>query len=381
MKTPLREFRLLVLLMGLVLFFHQVAAQEKPARIEVATVFAYPNSDPYDRANLFGFNHAPNVTILPDGNLMAAWFSGSHEGSIHQLILGSISRDGGKTWSEARALVDIPRKSDFDPAFLVDGATTWIFFVAGRWNRYPFVGLRDAERKEVGIDSFRLYSIHSEDNGATWSAPEMVIDRRLFSRANGITLRSGQMLVPVYDDSGGGKWVGGVLRSSDKGQTWQLGGLVGAAEGKAGGEPTIAELDDGDVLIAMRSRDGRVWFAQSPDAGDTWKAPYASGFEAAASSHALYRTKSGRILLAYDACKPPLRSPLVLRSLNQKTMQWGEPIEVADIVPPEAPFWSTQVAYPSIAELPDGTIVVVWSEVKTAPEEQCGKILSAQIRL
>ena len=42
------------------------------AKIEVSTVFEYGNSDPYDRANLYGFNHAPNVTVAPDGSLIAA---------------------------------------------------------------------------------------------------------------------------------------------------------------------------------------------------------------------------------------------------------------------------------------------------------------------
>ena len=67
------------------------------AKIEVSTVFEYGNSDPYDRANLYGFNHAPNVTVAPDGSLIAAWFSGAHEGDIHQLILQAKSADGGKS--------------------------------------------------------------------------------------------------------------------------------------------------------------------------------------------------------------------------------------------------------------------------------------------
>ncbi len=348
--------------------------------MEYSTVFAYPKRDPYDRSNLYGFNHAPNVCTLPDGRLLASWFSGPYEGSIHQVILGSTSSDGGKTWSEAREIFDTPKKSDYDPALLVDGDTTWLFFVAGRWNRYPFVGIGETEDREVGLDSYRVYAIKSKDSGQTWSEPKEVVSDSLFCRGNGIVLKTGQLLLPVYDlvDK---KWTSSILRSDDKGNTWKKVGLVGAAEGKAGGEPSIAALDNGDVLIALRSRDGRVWFAQSSDAGDTWKEPFSSDFDAAASSHTLFRSRTGKVLLVYNACKPPLRSPLVVRVLDQKLMQWGEPVFVARIDEPKAPFWSTQVAYPSIAELADGTFVVVWTEIGMAPDEQYGKIMSARLSL
>ena len=61
------------------------------------TVHEHPHADPYDRANLYGFNHAPSVTTLTDGRLLAAWFSGPFEASVDQVILGAYSSDGGQT--------------------------------------------------------------------------------------------------------------------------------------------------------------------------------------------------------------------------------------------------------------------------------------------
>jgi hypothetical protein len=344
-------------------------------------VFEYVNSDPYDRTNLYGFNHAPNVTVLPDGSLVAAWFSGAHEGDIHQLILQAKSRDGGKSWSTATPLVDIPRKSDFDPAFLVKGSRTWMIFAAGRWNRYPWVGERAAEKAQVGLDSYRLHIVQSDDSGRNWSEPVVAIGQRGFSCKNGIVLKDGRLIVPVYDDSGGGKWATSMLRSADDGKTWQWVGQVLAAEGKAGGEPAVVELDSGAILTAMRSRDGHIWFAQSQDAGDTWSVPYAGEFDAATSSQALFRTKAGQVLLAYNACKPPARTPLALRILDQKTMKWGEPLEFARAPAPGKEVWSSQVSYPSITELSDGMLVVVWTEISLAPNAQSGKIMAARIKL
>ncbi len=352
------------------------------AKVEFeSTVFDYGNADPYDRGNHHGFNHAPNVAILPDGRLLAAWFSGAYEGDVHQAILGATSADGGKTWAPAAPIVDLPRKSDFDPAFLVRGRRTWMLFTAGRWNRYPFVGLREVERREVGLDSYRLHLMHTDDAGRTWSAPAPVgPERRGFCRGNGIVLASGTLLFPVYDDAGEGKWVTSLLRSRDDGATWQWVGAVGAADGKAGGEPVIAELDGGRVLVAMRSRDGRVWFAVTRDEGTTWEQPFASDFDGAASSHALLRTKSGRVLLAYNACKPPHRTPLVLRELvDPRAFRWGESIVIAHAPAAPADAWSSQVSYPSIAETTPGTLVVVWTEIILSPQRQPGIIRAARV--
>lgn len=358
-----------------------IAAASAASIESVSLVFKYPKGDPYDRQNLHGFNHAPNVTTLPDGSLLAAWFSGAYEGDVHQLVLGAASRDGGKSWSAAVPLVDLPRTSDFDPAFVTKGRKTWMLIAAGRWNRYPWVGLRDAEQRQVGMDSFRLHLMHTVDSGRTWSEPTAPLSRRGFCRGNGTVLRNGAILFPVYDDVGKGAWTTSILRSTDDGASWHWTGQVGAAEGKAGGEPTIAELDNGHVLAAMRSRDGHMWFAESPDAGDTWGQPSRSDFNAAASSHALFRTKAGRVFLAYNACKPPERTALSIRELDQTTKKWGVSLEVAHAPAKATDAWGSQVAYPSIAELADGTLVLVWTEISLAPQWQTGIIRAARIRL
>jgi len=348
--------------------------------IEPFTIFHYAKSDdPYDLTNLYGFNHAPNVAVLPDGRVMAVWFSGPYEASVHQCILGAVSADAGRTWSEAKPLVDFPRASDFDPALLGDGDKIWLFFAVGRWDRYPFVGGRDEEKKKVGLDSFHVYARHSEDSGKTWSEPVQPIPERLFSRNNGIVLQDGSLLLPVYDQPDG-KSVASVLRSEDHGGTWKRYGSIQGADGKAGGEPTIAELRDGSVLMALRSRDGNLWLATSKDGGRTWGEAINSGLQAAASSSSLFRTKSGEVILTYDDCKPPDRSPLVMRQLDQKTMQWGSPLKLAETPPKkETDEGTRQVSYPSVTELADGTLLAVWTEIHVSGDAQSGRIVGARV--
>ena len=86
-----------------------------PKLMSRSLIFKSPSKDPYDLKNLYGFNHATSVVTLPDGRLLAAWFSGPFEASVHQVILASYSSDRGKTWSKAEVLQDSRGKSDFDP--------------------------------------------------------------------------------------------------------------------------------------------------------------------------------------------------------------------------------------------------------------------------
>lgn len=185
-----------------------------------STIFVHPSGDPYDLSNRYGFNHAPSVVVLPDGRLLAAWFSGPYEASVHQVILGSFSSDHGQTWTKAEVLQDFPRVSDFDPAFIADGNRTWFFYLAGRWNRYPFV--RD-EANQVGNNSFKTYCRYSDDSGRTWSAPA-VVHNSATCRSNGIRLSTGELLLPITDIPC--CMTVGVLKSSDGGKSWKRFGRI-----------------------------------------------------------------------------------------------------------------------------------------------------------
>ncbi|HEX7010789.1 MAG TPA: sialidase family protein, partial [Phycisphaeraceae bacterium] len=232
-------------------------------------MFRYGKADPYDRTNLYGFNHAPSVTLLADGRLLAAWFSGPYEASVHQVILGSFSDDGGATWSPAQVLQDDPRRSDFDPAFLADGNRTWLCFSVGRWNRYPFVGLRDAEKREVGVDSFRLMMRVSEDAGATWSDAVQVLPETGWGpRSNGIRLASGELVLPIYRFKR--PRIAALLCSRDSGATWQRLGTVEGPGGMDVVEPSVAQVSSGKLLMVLRTADGRLWMASSENRGQTW---------------------------------------------------------------------------------------------------------------
>ena len=103
---------------------------------------------------------------------------------------------------------------------------------------------------------------------------------------------------------------------------------------------------------------------------------------AAPTSANLFRLKDGRLLLTHDE-SPRQRSPLTLRISQDDGATWGEPFTLAEIAEPREgdPIWGTQVTYPSVAQLGDGTVVVVWAEIILADAEQYGDIRAAKVQV
>jgi hypothetical protein len=55
-------------------------ASEPCEIIDRTLVFKHTSTDPKDPANHSGYNLGPSIALLPDGRLMAAWFSSPSEG-------------------------------------------------------------------------------------------------------------------------------------------------------------------------------------------------------------------------------------------------------------------------------------------------------------
>ncbi|MCC6681271.1 MAG: exo-alpha-sialidase [Phycisphaeraceae bacterium] len=365
--------------------------QPKPvALVESETViFDYGNGDPYDLANLHGFNHATSVAALPDGRVMAMWFSGPYEASVHQSIMAADSDDGGRTWSKAYLFSDEPRTSDFDPAFIVNGDQVLAFFSTGRWTRWPFVGIGDAARKQVGTESFQIWMKRSGDSGRTWSLPQApLIAPGWNCRSNGIRLSNGHLLLPLHYLQSPHR--SAALLSEDGGKTWHISQEVAMPDKQDAAEPSAAQLSDGSLLMALRTRDGKLWFTRSHDSGNTWETPIATDISATSGSHSLFRHSSGKLVLVHNPGPVPLRTELTLRVSLDDGGTWSQPVLLASVEAPEempaaadAPdvVWSRQVSYPSVCELPDGKLVVVWGLIEMSSASQSGIIHAARVSL
>jgi predicted neuraminidase len=332
-------------------------AQEAPA-IQITdrtVIFKHTSTDPKDPANTSGFNLGPSIAVLPDGRVMAVWFSSPSEGATSQRIVQAFSSDQGRTWGSATVLQDFDGQADFDPSLFVAGKETFLFF--------------SAFRPQIDI-----YFRRSTDSAKTWTEPVKLNQPNHTTRANGIRLSTGELLVPLHLR---GTKAGGVLKSSDGGQTWTRFGAVANPEGQ-GGEPTIAETKSGKIHMILRTKDDQLWRSISLDKGETWSATEKTGLTGTSSASHLLCTRDGTLVLTYNPGPDPHRFPLHLRISRDEGVTWSEPTLLADR-PAKGSGWS--ICYPALTELADGTLVAIWAQKKDSPGELYGDIHSARIRL
>src|SRR6476619_4842848 len=102
-------------------------------------------------------SHCATVTVLPDGELLAAWMTGSYETSPDQYIALARRPPTASAWTSPERIVDTHGHAAGQPVFLLDhGGVLWLYFVtlAGR-----------------GWTSAQLMRQRSDDLGRHWSAP------------------------------------------------------------------------------------------------------------------------------------------------------------------------------------------------------------------
>ena len=323
----------------LALTFPTVIRAESPITITDRTVvFAHTSTDPKDPSNMSGYNFGPTVTALPDGRVMAAWFSAPSEGAESQRLMQAFSSDQGRTWGGATVLQDFEGAADFDPALLVAGNETFLFFSA----IHP---------------KLDVYFRSSGDSAKTWTEPVKVDQLNHTTRSNGIRLSSGELLVPLHLR---GTKNGGVLKSRDGGKAWTRHGAVANPEGQ-GGEPTIAETKSGAIHMILRTRDGQLWRSISRDKGETWSAAEKTGLSSTSCASHLLCARDGTLVLTYNPGPIPHRFPLLIRTSRDEGATWSEPTLLADR-PEKVGGWS--ICYPTLTELADGTLVAIWAQKK-----------------
>lgn len=323
--------------------------------IDRRVIFEHTHTDAKAPDNTSGFNLGPSVAVLPDGRVMAVWFSAPSEGAASQRIMQAFSSDQGRTWGAASVLQDFEGKVDFDPVLLVAGKETFLFFSSF----------------DPQID---IYVRRSHDSGVSWSEPLKLNQPNHTTRSNGIQLSTGELLVPLHLR---GTKAGGVMKSSDGGATWKRFGQVANPEGQ-GGEPTIAEMPSGAVHMLLRTKDGQLWRSISRDKCETWSTAEKTGLTATSSASHLLCTRSGTLIVTHNPGPVPLRFPLHLRLSRDEGITWSEPILLADR-PTKTPGWS--ICYPTLTELPDGTLLAIWAQVKSTSTELYGDIHSARLKL
>ena len=226
----------------------------------------------------------PALAVTRDGTLLA-FAEARHEGPGDAGDIDLVVRrstDAGRSWSASTTVWDDGPNTCGNPAPVVDAETGRVVLPM-TWNHG-----RDLERDIIAGRSReprRTYVTTSDDDGKNWAPPRELPGLRrpqwgwyATGPGNGIQIvrgrYKGRIVVPAnHSDrtSEGHFYRAHVICSDDAGESWSLGGIAGPATN----ESAVAELDDGSLLLNMRSYAGRNRRALSVsrDGGATWSAP------------------------------------------------------------------------------------------------------------
>lgn len=245
----------------------------------------------------------------PDGSLMAVWTQSSAESQPDQHQAFARSDDDGKTWSKPRIIAGPKKPGDGHIA-------SWGYPLVTRSGRiYILYSQHIGKTDQFFHHTGWLHGIFSDDNGATWSAPQNVPMRRSM-RDNpdpamppnvlcwqkplrlgkdarylaGVTRWTSFAVTPNPTKS----WMSADARvefmrfenidenpePKDIRITWFAFNeqalsvpYPGHAEVSACQEPSLVKLPDGRLFCVMRTCSGSPCWSVSADQGETWTVP------------------------------------------------------------------------------------------------------------
>jgi len=322
----------------------------------------------------------PTLARRANGELVLVW-SGGRES--HVCPFGRVewmrSRDGGRTWSFPRVLIDsaiddrdagvleTSRGSllvttftslAFEPGLLTAeaasaaGKPTWEPEKLSRW-----IAARDRISADERKAQLGTWMIRSTDGGLRWSAPYEV---PVNSPHGPVQLSDGRLLYAGKELWTDGMKVG-VSESRDDGVTWQWLTDIPTRSGDSHRdyhELHAVEASDGRLIAHIRNHNaahkGETLQTESADGGRSWTEPHSIGVWGYPSH--LLKLRDGRLLMSCGYRRAPIGNQARISDDGGRT--WSEPLTIS------ADAASGDLGYPSTVQMDDGTLVTVWYEVR-----------------
>jgi len=207
-------------------------------------------------------------------------------------LVGRISEDGGQTWGDSVVLQEnTGGKNVMSLTFQALSDTE--------------VGLFYLQKND--FNDLDVYLRRSTDSGLTFGDPTLVTDAPGYHVMNNdrvTQLQSGRLLVPVAstpDVQTDNHFKCRTWISDDAGKTWRAGANEVDYAQRGAMEPEVLELNDGRVLMIIRTQLGHIASAYSEDGGDTWSEAGDWGVRAPEAPSTLRRIPStGDLLLIWN---------------------------------------------------------------------------------
>ncbi|KAG4433009.1 hypothetical protein IFR05_011524 [Cadophora sp. M221] len=238
-------------------------------------------------------SHASNLLLLPNGDLLCAWFGGKQEGipdiSIYISRLPSLTN----TWLPAEKISNDATRSEQNPILFQSPSLrgeVWVLWTS-----------QDGGNQESAIVKKRV----SNDGGLTWGADETLFDEPgTFIRQPIVVVRGGIWVLPVFKCrvQKGERWVGNddiscVKASRDQGATW-IETEVPMSFGCV--HMAILPLRSGMYLALFRSRWADFVYTSSSEDGIHWNEPRPTELPNPNAGIGATVLGDGRVVLLYN---------------------------------------------------------------------------------
>jgi Neuraminidase (sialidase) len=234
-------------------------------------------------------------------------------------LAGRISDDGGKTWRPEEEKV-IENEGDMN-----------VMSVSLLRMKTGQIGLFYL-RKNSTTDCIPMMRI-SEDEGSSWSAPRPCVLTNGYFVVNNdrvVQLKNGRILIPTgvhrpalhgYSEF----YTLCTYYSDDHGKTWLKGNEVPNPDNVLTQEPGVVELENGDILMFIRTNSGAQYTSTSKDKGLTWSSAQRSNIVSPLAPASIERIPStGDLLLVWNNNGvDQKRTPLCLAISKDEGKTWG----------------------------------------------------------
>jgi hypothetical protein len=344
----------------------------------VATGLVYRNPKPYLRS--IQARH-PSLAVFEDGEMVVAFDLGQADESLDYGTQRARSTDGGATWQFEGPLVPRPPGRPTTHSVRISRVRDGLVaFGSLHYRDNPEEGL--VNRQTLGFVPTDLLLVRSHDRGHTWSAPE-TISPPLPSPAwetchHVVELSSGRWLAPTATWRGwNGENLSGeqtiALISDDRGQSWPRYGRIfdGRASGLLHWEVSVVPLQDERLLALAWVHDPSTGqnhptpFALSTDRGESFSAPRPTGLQGQTCKG--LQLRDGRILCVYRRDdRPGLWAQLAAldgdtwTNLAETPLWQGAASGMAGRTNSADELAALRVGYPSLVQLADGAVFVVY---------------------
>jgi len=284
----------------------------------------------------FASAHASTIAETPKG-LVAAWFSGPHEG--HSEVGIWLARQEGGRWSHPVEVAQGVDRQDrrqpcWNPVLCQPKAGPLLLFYK--------VG--ESPRRWWGM------MMRSADHGRSWTGPEALPEGILGPIKNKpVELAHGALLCPSSTEHRG--WRCHLERTLDLGATWERPVALEAPWRFGAIQPCLLDWPDGRIQLLCRTREGVIGEAWSTDGGRVWTRLRPTALLNPDSGIDAVVLRDGRALLVCNAGRRA-RTPLNL-ALSMDGRRWRPSHVLED--------GQGEFSYPAVIQGEDGRIHVTYT--------------------